>query len=375
MRFSIQQPALLHMLQVVSKAVAVRTPKQVLTGILLEADDNTLTTTAYDLELGIQDTIHSDDTNQLDVSTPGSIVLPARYLSEVIRKLPSDNVSISVNNNYMTSIQCGQVEFHLHGIDAEEFPKLPEFQSDTQIQLQSELLNDFIRSTTFAASNSEVRPILTGTHIQYTDGTLNFTATDGLRLATRSTTFDDADTHNWTAIIPSKSLSELSRLLPDNDTVIDVQLTDSHSLFVIGETYFYTRLIDGTYPDTSRIIPKVQRTEIRVNVKSIASAIDRAALIARDRDNHMVRLEVQGQKMTFSSSSPEIGNVSESVEASQKEGDDFQIAFNAKYVLDALAVFDNTDVLIRFNGSNQPFTIQQVDGDVGLQLISPVLMR
>jgi DNA polymerase III subunit beta len=375
MQFSIYQPALLHMIQVVSKAVAVRTTKQVLTGILIEAGEASLTVTAYDLELGIQDTIRSNETNRLDITTPGSIVLPARYLSEVVRKLPSDTVSISVSNNYMTSIQCGQVEFHLHGIDSEEFPKLPLFQSGTQIQLPSNLLGDFIRTTTFAASTSEVRPVLTGTYVQYTDGTLNFTATDGLRLATRTASFEGTDTHNWNAIIPSKSLSELVRLLSSDETPTNIQLTDSHSLFVIGDTYFYTRLIDGTYPDTSRIIPKAQRTEIHVNVKSMASAIDRAALIARDRDNHMVRLEVQGDALTFSSSSPEIGNVSESVTASEKDGEDFQIAFNAKYVLDALSVFDEDEVVVRFNGSNQPFTIQQAEGDVGLQLISPVLMR
>lgn len=375
MKFSIRQPALLHMLQVASKAVAVRTTKQVLTGILLEVSEGTLTVTAYDLELGIQDRIEADEKNELQIETPGSIVLPARYFSDVIRKLPNSVLSISVNNNYMTSIESGQVEFHLHGIDAAEFPKLPVFHSASYLQLPSDLLREFIRTTAFAASTSEVRPVLTGIHIDHRDGRLTFTATDGLRMAMRSGSFEDSGVPNWTAVLPGKSLQELAKVLSDDAEPTTLQLTESHSLFVIGHTHFYTRLIDGTYPDTSRIIPKAYRTEIRLDVSTVASAIDRAALIARDRDNHMVRLEVKGSQMTFSSSSPEIGNVSESVEAIQKDGEDFQIAFNAKYVLDALGAFEDGEVIVRFNGSNQPFTITEPDSDAGLQLISPVLMR
>lgn len=375
MKFSVRQPALLHMLQVASKAVAVRTTKQILTGILLEVSEGTLTVTAYDLELGIQDRIEADEKNELQIETPGSIVLPARYFSDVIRKLPNSVLSISVNNNYMTSIESGQVEFHLHGIDAAEFPKLPVFHTASYLQLPSDLLREFIRTTAFAASTSEVRPVLTGIHIDHRDGRLTFTATDGLRMAMRSGSFEDSGVPNWTAVLPGKSLQELAKVLSDDAEPTTLQLTESHSLFVIGHTHFYTRLIDGTYPDTSRIIPKAYRTEIRLDVSTVASAIDRAALIARDRDNHMVRLEVKGSQMTFSSSSPEIGNVSESVEAIQKDGEDFQIAFNAKYVLDALGAFEDGEVIVRFNGSNQPFTITEPDSDAGLQLISPVLMR
>lgn len=375
MKFIIRQPALLHMIQITSKAVAVRTTKQILTGILIEAVDNQLTLTAYDMELGIQNKIQADEINALNVEMNGAIVLPARYLSEVIRKLPNTELSITVNNNYMTAIECGNVEFHLHGIDAAEFPSLPLFHSISNLEFTSNLLRDFIQMTAFATSTAEVRPVLTGIHIEHTNGKLTFTGTDGLRLATRTGNFENFPDGQWTAVIPGKSLIELARILPEDQSITTMQLTESHSLFVIGNTYFYTRLIEGSYPDTSRIIPKATRTEINIDVETISRAIDRAALIARDRDNHMVRLELDGLKMTFSSSSPEIGNVSESVEANTKTGEDFKIAFNAKYVLDALNAFKSGEVIIRFNGSNQPFTIQKPESDNGLQLISPVLMR
>src|SRR5579875_2085343 len=127
MKFSVHQSALLQLTQTVSKAVAVRTTKQVLTGILLEATEDTLRATAYDLELGIQDEIIADEQSGLRVEQPGAIVLPARYLSEVVRKLPLADVTVTIQNNYVAEIQSGQAQFHLHGIDAAEFPKLPLF--------------------------------------------------------------------------------------------------------------------------------------------------------------------------------------------------------------------------------------------------------
>lgn len=372
MKFAIRQSSFLNVIQTVSKAVAVRTTKQVLTGILLEAKDNALTATAYDLELGIQDTITASEDNGLVIEQTGSIVLPARYLNDVIRKLPSSDVHIAVNTSYMTEIKSGQAEFHLHGIDAAEFPKLPVFHRSQSLSMPSDLLKELIRTTAFAASTLEVRPVLTGIHFQFKAPQLTFTATDALRLATRTATIESApDSQQWTAILPGKSVQELAKILPDDASPVTIQFTDSHSLFEIGSTLFYTRLIDGAYPDTSRIIPTGHRTDVILDSGLIQDAIDRAALIARDRE---VRMEVTGSHITLTSSSPDVGNVSESLELSSHSGEDLFISFNAKYVLDALKVVDG-DVSIRFNGSNQPFVIVELHNENGLQLISPVLMR
>lgn len=373
MRFSIQKSAMMQAVQTVSKAVAVRTTKQVLSGILLEVTDNEITATAYDLELGIQTKIEITDDNQLHIEQPGSIVLPARYFSEVVRKLPDTIMTMQVANNYMTEISTSTVQFHLHGIDAEEFPKLPSFVGVQGLELEATVLGDLIRTTAFATANTEVRPILTGIHIQCNEQRLTFTATDGLRLATRSVVMTDAP--NWQAVIPGKSLAELAKILSSADEDVYLYLTPSHSLFVSGSTRFYTRLIEGTYPDTSRIIPTGHKSEVTVAGDKLLGAIDRAALIARDRDNHMVRLEIDELTMTISSNAPEIGNVSETVELAKKDGDNLQIAFNARYVLDALKALDVAQVTIRFNGSTQAFVIEKTGDTSILQLISPVLWR
>lgn len=375
MKFSIRKSALLQIIQTASKAVAVRTTKQVLTGILLQAENNTLVATAYDLELGIQDKLTSDEDNGLVIHTPGAIVMPARYFSDVIKKLPSSDVVIQVSNNYMTEVKSGQAEFHLHGIDAAEFPKLPLFHGAKSIQLPSDLLKELIRTTAFAASSSEVRPILTGIHVQCQSNKVTFTATDGLRLATRNIVIDDSADREWNAILPGKSLLELAKILPDDNRPIQMQLTESHSLFIVESTYFYTRLIEGAYPDTSRIIPSASKTEVVVHADSLSDAIDRAALIAPARDNHMVRLELSQDRINIFSSSPEVGNVSESFDTVSQSGEDLTIAFNARYVLDALKAMAAGEVTVHFNGSNQPFTLRLHNDSNGLQLISPVLWR
>lgn len=373
MRFSLNKFAILQAVQTVSKAVAVRTTKQVLSGILLEVRNDELIATAYDLELGIQTKLVASEDNQFHIDEPGAIVLPARYFSEVIRKLPDTIITMQVANNYMTEISTSSVQFHLHGIDAEEFPKLPTFVGTEGLELDARTLTDLIKTTAFATANTEVRPILTGIHIECDENHLNFTATDGLRLATRTVNMTEAP--HWQAVIPGKSLAELGKIVPNSDALVQLFLTSSHSLFVTGDTRFYTRLIEGTYPDTSRIIPNGHKTQIMVSGDDLLGAIDRAALIARDRDNHMVRLELEDKILTVSSNAPEIGNVSETVTVDEKEGEDLQIAFNARYVLDALRALEATQVTIRFNGSTQAFVIEKTGDTSILQLISPVLWR
>lgn len=375
MKFSVQKNPLVEIIQIASKAVASRTTKNVLMGILLECSENRLTATAYDMELGIQTTLTSEEENKLNVEQPGSIVLPAKYLLEVVRKLPDGIVSLEVHNNYTTNIHAGQVDFHLHGIDSQEFPKLPIFHNAQSIELDSSDLRDLIRSTHFATSTSEVRPILTGIYLQSSSDKITFTATDGLRLGTKSVTFDTPQANEWEAILPAKSLTELLKLVPEDADSVSIQFTSSHSLFYLGQTLFYTRLIDGIYPDTSRIVPTAHKTEVILPLSPLLESIDRAALIARDRDNNMIRLEIQEQTLTISSNSPEIGNVSESLSAFSKTGEDLMIAFNAKYVLDALKAFNKDEISIYFNGSNQPFVLKEHDEDDALQLISPILMR
>ncbi len=373
----IDKAALLHLVTTVSKAVAVRTPKPVLTGILLQCSDTDLTATAYDMELGIQDviTINPEEPTYLEIQEEGSIVLPGRHFLDVIRKLPSSSVLIETSLHYMTQIISGSSKFILHGMDAAEFPKLPTLIANNTFTIPGTTLQSLIQSTSFATSNSEVRPVLTGLHAECRNEALSFTATDGLRLATKRYPVTQTTSSDWVAVLPGKSLNELAKLIPETSDDVTIQLSQSHSLFLLGTLKFYTRLLDGAYPDTSRLIPSQWKTQIHTSRQDLLGAIDRASLIARDRENHRVSLQLQQNTLVISSSSPEIGNVQEFVSVEARDGDDLQIAFNGRYVMDALRALDGEKVNIRFNGANQPFTLHDPDFEQSLQLISPMLMR
>ncbi|MCL6626402.1 MAG: DNA polymerase III subunit beta, partial [Alicyclobacillus shizuokensis] len=249
------------------------------------------------------------------------------------------------------------------------------FLGAASLTVTSDLLSALIKSTVFATANTEVRPTLTGIHVQSVADTLTFTATDGLRLATRSVKHATAQATEWDAVLPGKSLLELLKILPDEQLPVTIQFTSSHCLFAQATTLFYTRLIDGAYPDTSRIIPSDHRTQVVVDAELLMNAVDRAALIAPVRENHMVRLSVSDDALTIASSSPEVGNVSESLPIVAKQGEDLTIAFNARYVLDALRVCETPEVQVQFNGAQQPFVIRRQGQNDGLQLISPMLTR
>ena len=230
-----------------------------------------------------------------------------------------------------------------------------------------------IRQTAQAVSTEEIRPVLTGVVADLKDGQLKFVATDSHRLAQRLVSVEaPADLSFGNVIIPGKSLSELGRLLPDNDSLVDVVIADNQILFKFQHTQFYSRLIDGQYPDTSRIIPTSFKTKFGVSTKNLLDAVERAALIARDNDNNIVRLNMKKNLFEISSNSPDVGKVSEILHPSGFDGEELLIAFNAKYLIDALRVVDEEQITIEFTGSMSPFLIKQPDNPDYLHLILPV---
>jgi DNA polymerase III subunit beta len=174
-------------------------------------------------------------------------------------------------------------------------------------------------------------------------------------------------------VIPGKSLQELNKILPDNNDAIEILITEQQILFKTANVLFYSRLLEGNYPDTSRLIPTENKTSVTVNGRSLLQAIDRASLLAREERNNIVRFSTdEGKVIEISSNSPEVGNVEEMVEAINVTGDDLKISFSAKYMMDALRAIDGQDVEIQFTGAMRPFILKSVNDDSILQLILPV---
>lgn len=375
MKISIQRSQLMQAIQNVQKAVSSKSTIPVLSGIKMTADATGIRLTATDLEIGIETHVptHIEDEQIVQVMEEGAIVLSARFFGDIVRKLPGKVVELEVKQNYLTIIRSNKSEFNLHGLDHEEFPRLPQVNDNQVFSIQSDILKDMIRQTAFAVSSEEIRPVLTGVMFSLKDGVLKFVATDSHRLATRESVVEaPGDLSFANVIVPGKSLSELGRLLADDDSLVDVIVAENQVLVRMSQTNFYTRLIDGQYPDISRIIPTTFKTGLTVGTKDLSDAIERSSLIAKENQNKDVRFNIKSTHLEIASNSPDVGKASEQIDEVKITGDELLIAFNSKFMLDALRVIDSPEVLIEFTGSMSPFLIKIPDNPRYLHLVLPV---
>jgi DNA polymerase III subunit beta len=375
MRFIIQRDRLVQSVQDVMKAVSTRTTIPILTGIKLVATNEGVTLTGSDSDISIESFIPNEEAGDeiVEIKQPGSIVLQARFFSEIVKKLPTDTVEIEVENHLQTVIRSGKSEFHLNGLDAEEYPLLPQISEENIFRVPTDLLKAMVRQTVFAVSTSETRPILTGVNWKVEQGELTCIATDSHRLAFRKAKIDTENQDHYNVVIPGKSLNELSKILDDNDDFVEIVITANQVLFKAKHLLFYSRLLEGNYPDTTRLIPTERKTNIIVNTKEFLQAIDRASLLARDGRNNVVKFStLDNGTVEISSNTPEIGKVVEEVQSQSIEGEELKISFSAKYMMDALKALEGTDVQINFTGAMRPFFMKPLHDDSILQLILPV---
>ncbi|WP_070119986.1 DNA polymerase III subunit beta [Bacillus marinisedimentorum] len=375
MRFTIQRDVLVQNVQDVMKAISSRTTIPILTGIKMKATEDGVTLTGSDSDISIECFIpaEEDGTELADIAKPGSIVLQAKFFGEIVKKLPETDVEIEVTDHFNTVIKSGTAEFNLNGLDPEEYPHLPEVQEDEFFQLPIDLLKHMIRQTVFAVSTSETRPILTGVNWKVDDKELSCIATDSHRLAMRKAPVEKGNLSQANIVIPGKSLNELNKILDDTDELIDVFVTENQVLFKTKNLLFFSRLLDGNYPDTSRLIPDESKTDVTLGAKEFLQAIDRASLLAREGRNNVVKFStLENGFVEVSSNSPEIGKVFERVKTNSIEGDELKISFSAKYVMDALKAIDSTEIQVNFTGAMRPFLIRSIEDHSILQLILPV---
>jgi DNA polymerase-3 subunit beta len=359
----------------VSKAISSRTTIPILTGIKIDATSQGVTLTASDTDISIQSftPLEIGELAIIELFQPGSVVLPAKFFIEIIRKLPSQSIEIEVKNNFQTTIRSGTSEIQIMGLDPEEYPLLPQIQESKMIQVPSDLLKTMIKQTSFAVSTNESTPILTGVLWSIAGDKLKFIACDRHRLATREISIELEEHQTLPNIVISgRTLNELSKILPDQNSLIDIVISDNQVLFKIHSILFYSRILDGTYPDTSKLIPQSFQTEMVMNTKELADAIDRAYLLSREDKTNIVKM-VMGEDKTIeiSSSSSELGKFTEQLSLHKINGDLLRISFNSKYMLDALKVIDSDFIQLGFTGAMQPIIIKPEEATNILQLILP----
>ncbi len=377
MKFTINRPAFISQLNNVLRAISSKTTIPILTGLKVVVDKERIVLTGSNSDITIESVIDANNPDyDLTVEDPGAIVLPARFFSEIVKKLPDKQVTIEVTSGFQADITSGTAKFQINGQDAENFPHLPEVETDKTITLPNDVLQEVIRQTVIAVSKQESRPILAGIHITLHDGLLTAVATDSHRLAQRKVALKDVDNGiDFDVIIPGKSMNELSGMISDVDEDVLVQVTENQILFIFGNTHFYSRLLEGNYPETSQLIPDTADTTVELDAGSFLASIERASLLSHESRNDVVKLTLKPSEnlVRISSDSPDIGTVEEEVATTALDGNDLEISFNPNYMKDALRSFGQTTVKISFTSPLRPFTLVPTeDGENFVHLITPV---
>lgn len=375
MKISILKNVLNESIQHVSKAISSRTTIPILSGIKLDVNHQGVTLTASDTDISIQSFIPAEDDKQtiVQVDKPGSVVLPAKFFVEIIKKLPSQEVQMEVKENFQTFISAGATEIQMVGLDPEEFPVLPSIEGNQTVSIPGDLLKNMIKQTVFSISTHETTPILTGVLWNLADNELKFTATDRHRLATRTAGLAGAEDIKFSnVVIAGKTLNELSKIVPDQNTLVDIVVADNQVLFKIDRVLFYSRILDGIYPDTSRIIPTTHKTELILDTKKLSESIDRAYLLSKEEKTNIVRMQtMENGGIEISSSSSELGKVREELELIDFKGESLRISFNSKYMLDVLKVIESEQLMIAFTGVMSPIILKPLDDSQSMYIILP----
>lgn len=368
MLFTVHQSDFAQAVATAAKAVSTRNTLPILSGILLKAEGSTLQLTATDLEIGIEVRIPAQ------IEQAGQVVLPARYLTEIVRRIPDETVRVEIDpRNFTAVLRWGKSQYTIHGNDAEQFPYLPEPAGPDGYRIDQALLRHLIRQTAFAVAHDESRPILAGAQFRFAPPDLQVIATDGVRIAYRRGKLQTESTEAREVVIPGRTLNELSRLLgADADAMVTIRLTDSQAFFEMDGLRLVSRLLEGQYPDVLRLIPQNYSTRLQLPTQEFFESCERAALIARD-GNNAIKLDIQPDRLVITSSVPEVGQVYEELAATMS-GEPLEIGLNPRFLTEGLRVLDAEEFVFEFTGNRTPTKITPLDGDHFFYVVLPIVV-
>ena len=368
MKFIIKKSILLENLLNTSKAISSRNLIPILTGIKFDLNDEGLYLSASDSDISIRTFIPKEEIT--DVSRNGSVVISGKYIVEIIRKLPDADIEIEVVDGFNMIIQTTGSEFNLNGIDPNEFPNLDLEETKNPIVVNPVVFKNIVNQTFFATSISETRPLLTGINFKLDGDNMIVIATDSYRLAKKEINLNDKYENDCNIVIPSKNLVELSRMLDDDNENIYLHIFNNKVLFKYKNIIFLSRLISGTYPVSSNIIPTEFKIDIECNYNELYDMIDRASLLTSDKDKNTIKLSLSDKELIISSNSPEIGKVEEKIKI-DNDGE-ISISFSSKYMLEAIKSFNSEKIHILMNDDNSPIIVKS-DEEISLvQLVLPI---
>ena len=368
MKFIIKQEILLESLNHTSRAISPRNLIPILTGIKFELNEDGLYLSASDTDISIRCLIPTSDI--VEVKEYGSIVIGGKYIVEIIKKLPNTNITIEVMDGYKMIVSTDNTEFNLNGINSNEFPNLDLEETKEPILLKTNLIKKIISQTFFATSRNESRPILTGINFIIEGNIMEVIATDSYRLAKKTIELDKTLDEIINIVIPGKNLLELDKIIDDNKENLEIHVFENKILFKYKNILFLSRLLSGTYPATSSIIPNNFSVLVECSCNGLFEMIDRASLLTSDRDKNTIKLELRNNEMVISSNSPEIGKVEEKMRV--ESNDEISISFSSKYMLDCIKSFETSNIVLYMNNDNSPIIVKSNEDESLIQLVLPI---
>ena len=351
----------------VVKISSNKTTMPILEGILIQTNENKVKLTTYDLELGIECLVSAE------IKEEGSTVVNAIMFSEIIRKLPNSDISITLNDNNLLVIECEGSLYKLATMNPNEFPELPKIVVENSIKLEQSTLKSMVRKTIFAVSSEDNKPIFTGCLFEIKNNKLNVVAIDGFRLAWKSNYLTEKY-NDFSAVIPGKTLTELNKIILDSFEQITIGIAKNQAVFDMENCKVVTRLLEGEFLNYSSVIPNNWETRIRVNKNDIQGCFERVSLISTSsiekEKKYPVKVSVDIGKIVISCTN-QTGDAKEEIFL-QTEGKNIEIGFNPKYFLDALKVIDDEEVYIDFGTNISPCIIRPIENEDYIYMILPI---
>ncbi len=367
MKFVCDKSKLNEAISVVSKAVNNSCAIDILKGIKIDADDR-LKMTGSDLDLSVESIIDAH------VEESGSIIVDARIFSDIVRKLPDGDITIETDEQNEIKISCASTKFNILYLSSDGYPEIKKIDDGDSFKIYSSDLKNIIKSTIFAISNNESRPILTGSKFEINKSTLRVVSIDGYRLALRDQIIPETPYDGLSFVVPGRALNELLKILKDDSTIVTVTVRENSVMFAFDSFVIISRLLEGEFMDYSKFIPSTSAIKVKANVKSFTDMVERASIIINYDDPKIpIILNISDSYLNVGCISKR-GNFDESMEIDQ-HGDDLKIGIASKLLTDTLKSIETEEVMLEFNTPQSPCLIKPVEGDGFIYLVLPIRLK
>lgn len=373
MKFKINRDHFSNGLSQVLNVVGSKATMPILSNVLIEAEKDSITLTTTNLDLGIRVRVKAD------IKEPGSVTLPVKRLSTIVRELPNLDVSLDAGANQQVKLTSGGSTFRIMGIGKEEFPPLPEFGEERTFNLEQAELTSMLKSVAYAQSSDETRYILNGVYFNFAEGKLSLVATDGRRLALVSKELEVPEGTAGSIILPAKTVAELMRML-DKGEKLKISFNDRRASFqisadkadsgLIGSIYLYSKVVEGNYPNYQQVIPKETHQRIKLERELFLQCVHRAALVCSEKSNS-VKIKITSNLLEITAQSSDFGEAHESM-AIAYSGPDLQVAFNPVFVMDPLKALTKDEVFFELKDEVSPGVFKTLESFICV--IMPVRM-